>query len=152
MFIVVLLMPRDQSHFLPAYVSSHVDQSGIRWVHKQIQAAPGFEPGASARQSATLSTAPPVDYLSSTQTMTFLVINMTSLSTYPAHKQWPLLEGTWVGWTLCSPSCCGTKPPPGTFVNIFFQIINDKKKKNNNLLFYKKKFIYTFLFIYYLFQ
>ena len=44
MLIVVLLLPRNQSHFLPACVSSHVDHSGIRWVHKQIEAAPGFEP------------------------------------------------------------------------------------------------------------
>ena len=62
LFIVVLLLPRNQSHFLPAYVSSHVDHSGIRWVHKQIQAALGFEPEASARHSAMLSTAPPVDW------------------------------------------------------------------------------------------
>ena len=27
LFIVVLLFPRNQSHFLPAYVSSHVDQT-----------------------------------------------------------------------------------------------------------------------------
>ena len=59
LFIVVLFLPRDHSDFLPAYVSSHVEHSGIRWVHKQIQAASGFKPEASARQSATLSTAPP---------------------------------------------------------------------------------------------
>ena len=27
LFIVVLLLPRNQSHLLPAYVSSHVDQT-----------------------------------------------------------------------------------------------------------------------------
>ena len=38
LFRVVLLLPRNQSHFLPAYVSSHVDHSEIRWLHEQIQA------------------------------------------------------------------------------------------------------------------
>ena len=60
LFIVVLLLPRNQSHFWPAFVSSHVDHGRIRWVQKQIQAAPGFEPEASARQSASLSTALPL--------------------------------------------------------------------------------------------
>ena len=27
LFIVVLLLPRNQSHILPAYVSSHIDQT-----------------------------------------------------------------------------------------------------------------------------
>ena len=56
LFIVVLLLPRNQSHLLPAYDGR---PNGIRRVHKQIQAALGFESGVSARQATTLSAVQP---------------------------------------------------------------------------------------------
>ena len=41
LFRVVLLLPRNQSHFLPVYVCSHVDHSGIRRGHKRFRLTRG---------------------------------------------------------------------------------------------------------------
>ena len=45
LFIVVLLLPRNQSHFLPACACSHVDHIGIRRVHKWFRLPRDSNPG-----------------------------------------------------------------------------------------------------------